>query len=52
LRQDDQAHLAPIAETQGIGRLVLTARDGLQAAAHHFGEIGRGIHDQRDLGAQ
>ena len=42
LRQDDEAHLRPVTEAEAVGRFKLSARDGLQAAAHHLRHVGRG----------
>ena len=50
LRQHDEPHLLRVGKPQRIGRLELPARDRLQAAADHLGEIGRREqrhHDQR-----
>ena len=41
LRQDDEPHHLPVAEAERHGALVLALRDGLQAAAHHLGHVGR-----------
>ena len=40
LRQDDQPHHAPIGQAQRPRRLVLAARDGGEAAAHHLRHVG------------
>ena len=40
LGQDNQTHRLPVTQSEGIGRLVLTLRDGLQAAANHLCHIG------------
>ncbi len=52
LRQDDQPHLLPVAEAERIGALVLALRDRLQAAADHFGHVGRGEQGDADQRAQ
>ncbi|MNF56384.1 hypothetical protein D3C84_378680 [compost metagenome] len=48
LRQDHQAHAAPIAKAHGGGGFVLALGDGLQAATHHFGDISRLEQDHPD----
>ena len=52
LRQDDQAHHLPVGQAQRLRALILALRDRLQAAAHHFGHIGRGEQRHADQGAQ
>ena len=40
LRQDDEAHFRDVAEAEAVRCFILTARDGLQAATHHFRHVG------------
>ena len=50
LRQNDQPHHLPIAEPDRLRALILSARDRLQAGAHHLRHIGgceQGDADQR-----
>src|SRR5688572_27641679 len=52
LRQDDEVRAAPVRQRERLRRVVLAARDRLQAAADHLGEVGGGEQDDRDLRAQ
>src|SRR5690606_1893303 len=52
LGQHHQAHHAPVAQAQRLGGLVLPLGNGLQAAAHHFGDVGGLEEDHHDHGAQ
>ena len=46
LRQDDQAHRLPVAQTHRLARLVLPLGNRLEAAADHLRHVGR--REQRD----
>src|SRR5262249_19684412 len=49
LRQHDATRGLPVAQADGIGRLVLAARDCLQAATHDLRGVGGAEHDHADL---
>src|SRR3954470_8676250 len=52
LRQDDEAGLLPVVQAERVGRLVLPLRQRLQAATHHFRQVGAGEQDDGDLRPQ
>src|SRR5690554_9564 len=52
LRKDDEVHPLPIAQAQRCSGLILATRNGLQASAHHFGQIRRGEQGDAHQGPQ